>query len=68
MTDTPSNNETEPKFNHQYNAPQDISAPGSFHEKELFSLAFENANIGMCLVDMQGGVFKANTEMANIFA
>ena len=36
-------------------------------EKELFRLAFENANIGMCLVDLKGNLFKVNAEMANIF-
>ena len=39
----------------------------SEHDKELFRLAFENANIGMCLVDLNGNLFKVNSEMANIF-
>jgi len=34
---------------------------------ELFRLAFENANIGMCLVDLNGGLFKVNKQMSNIF-
>ncbi len=36
-------------------------------DKELFRLAFENANIGMCLVDLNGNIFKANSEMSAIF-
>lgn len=36
-------------------------------DKKLFELAFENANIGMCLVDLTGNIFKANSEMVNIF-
>ncbi len=36
-------------------------------DKELFKLAFENANIGMCLVDLNGNFFKVNAEMSNIF-
>ena len=39
----------------------------SENDKELFRLAFENANIGMCLVDLNGNLFKVNSEMANIF-
>ena len=39
----------------------------SDHDKELFRLAFENANIGMCLVNLNGNLFKVNAEMANIF-
>lgn len=34
---------------------------------ELFKLAFENANIGMCLVDLHGNLIKVNSEMSNIF-
>ncbi len=36
-------------------------------DKELFKLAFENANIGMCLVDLSSNLFKVNAEMSNIF-
>jgi PAS domain S-box-containing protein len=36
-------------------------------DTELFRLAFENANIGMCLVDLSGNIFKVNEEMVNIF-
>ena len=39
----------------------------SFNDKELFRLSFENANIGMCMVDLQGNLFKVNAEMSNIF-
>ena len=39
----------------------------SEHDKELFRLAFENANVGMCLVDLNGNLFKVNAEMENIF-
>ncbi|MBF0409355.1 MAG: PAS domain-containing sensor histidine kinase [Candidatus Riflebacteria bacterium] len=34
---------------------------------ELFRLAFENAYIGMCLVDLNGKIFKVNKEMSRIF-
>jgi PAS domain S-box-containing protein len=34
---------------------------------ERFRLAFENANIGMCLVDTQGKLFKVNEQMCEIF-
>ena len=39
----------------------------NYNEKELFKLSFENANIGMCMVDLQGNLFKVNAEMSNIF-
>jgi PAS domain S-box-containing protein len=34
---------------------------------ERFRLAFENANIGMCLVDLQGRLTKVNRQMCEIF-
>jgi PAS domain S-box-containing protein len=34
---------------------------------ERFRLAFENANIGMCLVDLQGRLTKVNHQMCEIF-
>lgn len=34
---------------------------------ERFRLAFENANIGMCLVDLQGNLTKVNPQMTAIF-
>lgn len=38
------------------------------HESdERFRLAFENANVGMCLVDLDGKLFKVNRQMADIF-
>ena len=33
----------------------------------LFRLGFENANIGMCLVDLKGRLFKVNRQMCEIF-
>jgi len=33
----------------------------------LFRLGFENANIGMCLVDLRGRLFKVNRQMCEIF-
>ena len=33
---------------------------------ERFRLAFENANVGMCLVDLDGKFFKVNRQMAEI--
>ncbi len=35
--------------------------------EERFRLAFENANIGMCLVDLQGRLMKVNHQMCEIF-
>ncbi len=35
--------------------------------EEKFRLAFSNANIGMCLVDLQGRIFQTNEKMASIF-
>ena len=35
--------------------------------RERFRLAFENANIGMCLVDLQGRLIKVNRQMCEIF-
>lgn len=35
--------------------------------EELFRLAFENANIGMCLVDLSGKFMKVNQQMSRIF-
>jgi len=50
----------------------DISAQkaieDALRESELlFRLAFENANIGMCLVDMNGKFIKVNQQMCEIF-
>jgi PAS domain S-box-containing protein len=38
-----------------------------YNDAELFRLGFENANIGMCLVDLKGNLFKVNSQMASIF-
>lgn len=35
--------------------------------EEHFRLAFENANIGMCLVDLQGRLMRVNAQMSIIF-
>ncbi len=35
--------------------------------EERFRLAFENANIGMCLVDTEGRLIKVNSQMSQIF-
>lgn len=35
--------------------------------EELFRLAFENANVGMCLVALNGKLMKVNQEMCRIF-
>ncbi len=35
--------------------------------EERFRLGFENANIGMCLVDTQGRLFKVNRQMCEMF-
>lgn len=35
--------------------------------EERFRLSFENANVGMCLFDLEGWIFKVNHEMTSIF-
>jgi len=35
--------------------------------EEKFRLAFDKANIGMCLVDLQGNLFQVNEKMSEIF-
>jgi PAS domain S-box-containing protein len=35
--------------------------------EELFHLAFDNANIGMCLVDLEGRLMKVNEQMTRMF-
>lgn len=35
--------------------------------EEKFRLAFENANVGMCLVDLQGRLLQVNARMSEIF-
>ena len=35
--------------------------------EERFRLAFENANIGMCFVDLQGRLLRVNAEMSSLF-
>ncbi len=50
----------------------DISAQKAIEDalresEELFRLAFENANVGMCLVDLTGRFMKVNQQMCQIF-
>lgn len=50
----------------------DISAQKAMEDalresEELFRLAFENANIGMCLIDLNGKFMKVNQQMCQIF-
>ncbi len=35
--------------------------------EERFRLGFDNANIGMCLIDTDGGIFKVNQQMCEMF-
>lgn len=37
------------------------------YDAELFRVAFEGANIGMALVDLEGNLFLANSKMSEIF-
>lgn len=39
----------------------------SFKTERNFRLAFENANIGICFVDLDKNIIKANSEMSNMF-
>lgn len=50
----------------------DISAQKAIEDalresEELFRLAFENANVGMCLIDLNGKFMKVNQQMCQIF-
>ena len=45
---------------------QDMEKSAQENE-ERFRLAFDNANIGMCLVDTHGRLFKVNHQMCEIF-
>lgn len=50
----------------------DISAQKAMEDtlrerEELFRLAFENANAGMCLIDLNGRFMKVNQQMCQIF-
>ncbi|MEI6885462.1 MAG: PAS domain S-box protein [Bacteroidota bacterium] len=67
MTNKPTYEELEQKVKHLENVLQSTQLPDFLKNKELFHLAFENANIGMCLVDLTGNIFKVNAEMSNIF-
>jgi len=44
-----------------------MSNSSESYNNELFRLAFDNANIGMCLVDLNGKLFKVNAQMSKIF-
>jgi PAS domain S-box-containing protein len=45
-----------------------IQLNNDLKESELkFRLAFENANVGMCLVDLQGNLTQVNQKMSDIF-
>lgn len=67
MTGKPTYEELEQKVNDLQDVLKNRQMPGIDNNKELFRLAFENANIGMCLVDLKGNMFKVNEEMVNIF-
>jgi len=67
MNFKPSYIELEQRIKQLENKLQTMHMFDSVDEKELFKLAFENANIGMCLVDLKGNLFKVNSEMSNIF-
>ncbi|WP_428825085.1 PAS domain S-box protein [Azonexus sp. IMCC34842] len=54
----------------QFNGMLDTLAHGQQELREsenLFRLGFENANIGMCLVDLEGKLLKVNQQMCEIF-
>lgn len=44
-----------------------VNINGKEITKELFRLAFDNANTGMCLVDLDSNIFKANKLLSDIF-
>jgi sigma-B regulation protein RsbU (phosphoserine phosphatase) len=45
-----------------------VNGENSFHKyKDCIRLAFENANIGICLVDLEGRLLEVNRRMCDIF-
>lgn len=67
MTNKPTYKELEQKVSQLENDLQSLRLPGFPKDKDMFRLAFENANTGMCLVDLKGNLFKVNAEMSEIF-
>jgi len=53
--------------NRQETACGEAAAKALRESEEHFRLAFEHANVGICLVDLQGKIFKVNSRMSQIF-
>lgn len=67
MVKNPTYQELEEKIAYLHHFIDRMQSTNIYNDAELFRLSFENANIGMCLVDLKGNLFKVNTQMASIF-
>jgi PAS domain S-box-containing protein len=67
MVVNPTYQELEEKIAYLNHFIDKMQSTNIYNEAELFRLSFENANIGMCLVDLKGNLFKVNSQMASIF-
>jgi PAS domain S-box-containing protein len=67
MVNKPTYEELEKKVAYLHHFINKMQSTNIHNEAELFRLGFENANIGMCLVDLKGNLFKVNAQMTKIF-
>jgi PAS domain S-box-containing protein len=67
MVKNPTYQELEEKIAYLQHFIDRMQSTNIYNDAELFRLGFENANIGMCLVDLKGNLFKVNSQMASIF-
>jgi PAS domain S-box-containing protein len=67
MVKNPTYQELEEKVAYLHHFIDRMQSTNIYNDAELFRLGFENANIGMCLVDLKGNLFKVNSQMASIF-
>lgn len=67
MVKNPTYQELEEKIAYLQHFIDKMQSTNIYNDAELFRLGFENANIGMCLVDLKGNLFKVNSQMASIF-
>lgn len=67
MMEKPTYEELEEKVAYLHHFINKMQSTNIYNDAELFRLGFENANIGMCLVDLKGNIFKVNEQMSKIF-
>ena len=67
MVINPTYQELEEKIAYLHHFIDKMQNTNIYNDAELFKLGFENANIGMCLVDLKGNLFKVNSQMSEIF-